>query len=362
MIDDEEFVPGGSIPAPEEPSHEVKANDVEGGGVSLAHELRENGFQPVILFGNAASGKTSLLLSLFALIRTEYDLEAGLDRAERLLPHGSQYGDYLHAQSQEFLGRKLQAFIDGSQPPKSNIEYPFFVPITLSPKGKPEQRFAFLESNGEWYRPDFKADELYPRLRRQVEDFISHYQGPLIFLHLVPYTQEKTRAADYDASADGKQLHEAQLAIVGALQAYKALRVDRQNDSHLMLVSKWDARSREHGNAIQALENDRRALLEFVATKYGQAYTSYQALGLSADRFNLEPYCSGVMTEAGVLPLRRDNLLRDYANAYPKNLWNWLYRTALAGRGEEPISPFPEKKREGGIFAGFLALLDRIFR
>jgi hypothetical protein len=233
--------------------------------------------------------------------------------------------------------------------------------VTFCPKGKPEQRFAFLESNGEWYRPDFRTDELYPRLRRQVEDLVAHYQGPLIFIHLIPHTQEKTRAAGYDASADGKQLHEAQLAIVGALQAYKSLRVDRQNDSHLMLVSKWDARSRDQGNAIQALENDRAALLEFVASKYGQAYTSYQALGLSADRFNLEPYCAGVMTETGVLTLRRDNLLREYVNAYPTNLWAWLYRTALAGRGEEPVNPFPDKGREGGIFAGLFRLVDRLF-
>ena len=172
----------GSLPT-QKLDKELEANDIENAGAQLAAQMEELGYHPVILFGSAASGKTSLLASLLATVRTEPTLLVTTVLGDPLLSLKSKYGRYLQSRSEAFYFKTVQDFIDGRAPAKTNIQLPFFVPVVFRPKNHSELRFAFMESNGEWYRPDRSSDAFFPVLRSEIENFIRHYQKGITFVH-----------------------------------------------------------------------------------------------------------------------------------------------------------------------------------
>lgn len=332
-------------------------NDVDASGIQLAFGVDAAGYHPVVLFGNANSGKTSLLLSLFALLRTEPQLDTGLELGDPIIPVDSLYGEYLSDQAEGFFGRKTQDFIEGRASPKTAIELPFFIPVVFRPEGKPEIRFAFMESNGEWYRPDRSSEKLFPKLRRQIEDFLATYQGPITFIHLLPYTQQAVYVGTGDKLTDEFEMREASLAIAGALYAYQKARVNKQDDRHLVLVTKWDAHDRQELNRADVLQHTGNEAADFANERYAQAMAVFRGLGLQGHQQKLNAYCSGIMAGQNVTMPKRDDELREAVLNYPMQLWRWLYRSTLEQLSEQPVDPFPAAPRPHW----FLRFLDRFF-
>lgn len=315
-------------------------------GSRLAAALEEGGYQPVILFGNASSGKTSLLLSLFATIKTLPGLKTNLELAPDIIQGDSEYAQYSLENAQRFLNLMTQQFINGQAPDATAIDVPFLIPVTFEPAGKPPMRFVFIESNGEWYRPDYADHRLFPKFRSEIEDFIRNCQRGILFLHLLPQTQLAVRSGNYDQNEDAKLMNDASLAVAGALQNYRELRIGKDQDFHLMLITKWDNRSRDM-NMLEALDDDYDEVVDFVSLKYGQAYASYQNMSGLVREHLVNGYCAGLMNEDGILNLRPDNDIRPYVLRYPKNLWTWLYRSALLNQDMMKTDPFPAEKSEG---------------
>ena len=325
-------------------------------GFQIAAGLTSAGYHPVVLFGNANSGKTSLLLSLFSLIRTEPSLHCGLDLGEPVLNVDSKYGRYLREQSEGFYGKKTQDFIEGRAAAKTAIEAPFFIPVVLRPEGRPEVRLAFMESNGEWYRPDRESERLFPALRRQIEEFLSAYQEPVTFIHLLPYTQQATYTTGTDQYTDDSEINEASLAIVGALKAYLDVRANKLEDRHLMLVTKWDAHDKGEMDRVSVLGNS-DDLEQFLNDRYNQAFAYYRGMGLERDQQQLATYCAGQMRGQAVIMPRRGEELHDALIEYPVRLWKWLYRSTLEQLGEQAMDPFPSQPRPNWL----VRLLNRLF-
>ena len=361
---EEQMSSGPVVAAPAAASYsrqDFSADSVEQAGLHLARDAEGGGYHPVILFGSAASGKTSLLLSLFATLKVEPELRTGLFIGDPILDRSTKFGRYVHDNAVQFLGQKTQDFIEGKTAPATALQYPFFIPAIFRPDGKPEQKFAFMESNGEWYRPDRNSSELFPRLRKQVEDFIANYQGAITFIHLVPYTQQAVRSANVDKQLDAAEMLDASLAISGALQAYEAVRLEKQHDRHLMLVTKWDAHAPPGASKLDVLSGGTEEAEGFVREHYPQALTTLQGLGLRASQVYLNTYCAGIMNESGILILKQDNELRPAVMNFPANLWGWLYRCALEARGQMPMSPFPPPPKELGLVVFIRNFLNRLF-
>jgi hypothetical protein len=335
----------------------IVVDDVEASGARLAADMEAKGYQPVVLFGNAYSGKTSLLLSLLACVKTESELGAGVFLGEPLLARDTAYGRFQAEQSEAFFGRKVQDFIEGTASPKTAIDLPFFVPVNLRPASAPPVTFAFMESNGEWYRPDRSGDRLHPKLRGQIEDFIASYQGGIIFVHLLPYTQQAVRSANADTANDAAEVRDAALAVEGAVRAYERVRVDKKADTHLMLVTKWDA----HAPATdrqEVLEDDDPAAVEaYARDRYAKVVGTVRGMGLSPGQVLLNGYCAGLINERGVVGLKRDGELREAVLRYPKSLWRFLYRRALTNMGVAAVDPFPAPPAP----PRWKRLLDRFF-
>jgi hypothetical protein len=344
-------------PAAAEPPREPTVTGPEEQGLQLSIGLEEGGYHPVILFGNRASGKTSLLLSLISLLRTETDLHCGLRLGEPILSTGSTYGKEINREAEAFWGKKTQDFINGKASPRTTLEAPFFVPLVLSPEGKTELRFAFMESNGEWYQPDRGSERLFKPLPKQIETFIVTFQGPITFLHLLPYTQSPVYSTDVDRVGDAMEIEDASIAIKGALDQYRKIRPNTQDDRHLMLVTKWDAHAPDKVPKIEILVNPGRDPEDFAANRYAQAVAAFQSLPLRADQRQFSAYCSGLIAGNKLNMPKRGEPLRDAILSYPENLWTWLYRTSLIQLGEHAAEPFPAPPQPNW----FVRLLNQIF-
>lgn len=355
----------GSQPAPDYDPGQADADEVANLGANLARALQAGGYHPVILFGTNFSGKTSLLLSLFSTLMSEPRLETGMVLCDPVLGSGSGIGRKLHDEAVRLFDVGTQAFIAGEPTPKTNVALPFFVPVEVRPAGKPVQRFAFLESNGEWYRPLrgknqrlSELERLFPGLRSETETFIRNFQGGISFIYLTPFTQ-RFAYADQDSVHDADEISSASLAISGVLRAYDSIRANhRASDRHLMLVTKWDAQSARATDRAEGIQEDRAALSEFCTLNYGQALTAFQGLNVDPHQRQLNAYCSGIINEHGLLQLKHGDDVRTVVMNYPIRLWNWLYQNGLQAAGEAPVPLFPEPPRPPAVVRLWNRLLD----
>ncbi len=343
----------------------VEADDVASLGPNLARALLAGGYHPVILFGTNFSGKTSLLLSLFSALVSEPRLETGLVLCDPILGSGSGLGRKLHDDAVRLFEVGTQAFIAGEQTPKTSLTLPFFIPVEVRPAGKPVQRFAFLESSGEWYRPlgergqrVGELERVFPKLRSEIETFIASFQGGISFIYLTPYTQSFVGSSS-DSVHEASEIRSASLAIKGVLEAYDRCRLNhRLSDRHLMLVSKWDAHSTHHTDRVEGVQEDRSALHSFCMRNYAQAMTAFKGISVDPGQRQLNAYCSGIINERGLLQLQHDDDLRGVVMGYPIRLWNWLYQNALRAADELPVPLFPEPPSKPALLKAWSRLLD----
>lgn len=336
--------------APEQEDSWDEVGELRSLGSDLARAMEDEGYHPVILFGTNNSGKTSILMSLFATIFNESVLDTGLSLCDPLLGSHTNVARQLHAEAEHSFEVKTQAFIAGEKIDKTSTKFPFFIPVEFRPPdGRPPVKFAFLESNGEWYRPENSdgrslstVEKLYPALRGEIESFISNFQGGITFIYTAPVTQGEVYAPAENRH-DANEIGYAALAIRGVLQTYDRIRANgRSQDRHLLLATKWDSQSARDADRAGGIEEDPEEVAHFVRSKYGQALTAFQGLNIDPSQRNINAYCSGMITERGLLRLKHDDLVRGVIASYPVRLWTYLYRNALTSFDMEPINPFPE--------------------
>lgn len=352
---------------------EIDNDELRRLGGDLARAMQDGGYHPVVIFGTSNSGKTSLLLSLFAALISEPSLKAGLVLCNPILGGANSLGARLHKEAQHTFDVKTQAFMEGEKIDKTVAALPFFIPVELRPvdPSKPPIRFAFLESSGEWYRPNRPSgtplsavENLYPELRSELESFIASFQGGISFLYTTPFTQQVTYSAgnqndSEDGAIESDQLRNASLAVTGVLRTYDKIRATgREDDHHLMLVTKWDAQSIGTSDRASGIEEDRDAVNEFCDRHYRQAVSALQGIGLESWQRGLNAYCAGMINDRGLLQLKRDDDLFDVVTDYPVRLWKHLYKNALRVAGHNSISPFPEAPQQHFVIRMWTKMLD----
>ena len=317
-------------------------------GRELADGLMDNDFHPVILVGTANSGKTSLLLSLFALIRKEVGLQAALRLCEPIIPVSTDHGALLYDEAEHTFDVKTLAFLENEKIPATSVRLPFFIPVQLRPMEGPTAKFAFMESNGEWFAPNRErgkilgTQRIFAKVRGEIENLIANYSKPITFLYLLPYTQREVYSEERDKN-DAEEKKDACLAIEGFLRAYPRLRVEnRQRDRHLMLLTKWDASDIEAIDTLDAVIEDRDEVTLYCERHYGDAISAFYDLSLSEGEGGLNAYCSGLIDRNGLRRTADNPELQEAINDYPTRLWKWLYGNALRAQGEQVSSPFPE--------------------
>ncbi len=243
--------------------------------VSAARRLAAQDRHPVLIFGVANSGKTTLLASLFNLMRdhARFDIRLG----EAILdPRLKQEYDYVNEYSQKFFEWGLDDFaIEGVLLPRNHDEWPFFLSIDVSfTQGTSQMRkvlkFAFLEGPGENYAPNTERDgPRFKVLLPQVSDIIKQYHDPISVIYLAPFSIGRdSRTIDTNESDTG---------LRGVMTRFHDQRseADRNNDYHLLLLNKWDMIPDRRTGDLGDAHPDADVVMNHFSARYNSAWTKF---------------------------------------------------------------------------------------
>jgi len=352
--------------APCPPDRMPMDSDATRVGRQLAALLDERGYHPVVVFGSSAAGKTTLLTSLLAYLQVDGDAGVEVALGAPLAIDDADYGTWAHEEATGVFYRSVEEFIAGRTQPATMSPRPFFVPVVIRPPGRlPEARFAFLESRGDWYNPDTESNAFFRRLRDEIAALLLHFPKGISFLHVAPYTQLATWDEDtgLHAARDAALRRQADLALVGALNAYRAVRATKHRDAHLLLVTKWDAYAAPDGTESSFVAPTLDEVTAVARERYPRGLAAFLTLGLGAPQAwqkQLMQYCAGIIS--GRTVTQPGTELRAQLNRYPRVLWNWLYENATrdAGRRQMLFPRSPDRSRAWS--ARLDALLARALR
>lgn len=344
----------------------VPDSDATRVGRQLATHLEARGYHPVVVFGSSAAGKTTLLTSLLAYLQVDDAAQVEVELGEAFPIDEDGYGRWAHEEATGLFFRSVEEFIAGRTQPATMSPRPFFVPVVIRPPGRlPEMRFAFLESRGDWYNPDTASNAFFRRLRDEIAAVLLHYPRGMSFLHVAPYTQLATwnEDAGLHEARDAALREQADLALVGALNAYRTVRAVKHRDAHLLLLTKWDAHAAPAGAGSSFVAPSLEEVAGVARERYPRGLAAFLNPGLGAAQpwqRQVMQYCAGIIS--GRTVARPGAELRAQLHRYPRVLWNWLYTNATRDAGQRhPL--FPQRPARGPAWsARFDEALARLLR
>jgi len=155
---------------------------------------------------------------------------------------------------------------------------------------------------------------------------LKHYQKGISFIHVAPYTQINVMEENkYDSDTNTQEINDASLAIVGALNSYEQLRIFKDNDTHMFLITKWDASAKN--NILGHLQFVETVDVETIArTLYTRGFAAFNNLHIDPNQKNIMQYCSGLISGKNII--KANSELKPILDKYPQTMWNWLYGNA----------------------------------
>ena len=331
----------------------------------LAEQMNERGYHPVILFGSSNSGKTSMLLSLFAAATTQVELQVGVHLNDSIISANSTYGEYLRNSSRNFFQSQLTNFIEGKAAQNTLIKFPFFVPIDFTSSNGETVKIAFMEGNGEWFQPKRGEDGsiFTANLNPAIELFIRSFQSGISFIYVLPFTQRESGQSDGYSLDEDISRKDAGLAIKGVIEQYRDVRAGKTSDDrHMMLVTKWDARFDPRNvegddlqDVLQQSVDEVKVYLENNA-HYRTAVVAFQSLA-DVKIKNVRNYCSGRIRGKAIDWPTRDHDNYEAINSFPIELWKWVYSGAC---GVEQTNPFPQLKERNILVSALKKLMNKV--
>jgi len=323
----------------------------------LAEELQKKGYHPVMLFGTRASGKSSLLASLFYYLQTDPESPAISVRGEWIIPTDSAYGQSVAALASDFLNHVVNNFHEGQAAPSTRDEFPFYIPVILRPNnGLPEVKIAFLESRGEWYQIDKKYKDLYPELRDEVSDVYRNFTKGISILLIAPYVMGEAYSDETPSEISLLEMKESDASLYGALQAYQTNRKSRDLDKYLFVMTKWDA----HTQSIidkSFIKPPNGMVANLIFERFPRSWTLFQ--NMQEVEAQCMQYSAGVMSGDARVDVPQH--LRPIMNRFPQMLWRWLYFNA--SEGYELFTPNTKNKNSESSADGknvFMGILKKL--
>ena len=350
-----------SSPSPQAVVHSVGNPDF-----AAVNRLQDGDYHPVVLIGSSASGKSALLLSLLAYMRSAPENSVGMFFGHDF--YQANNSDSLE-QATEFFNRTLAEFMSGTTARATRIKgKPLFIPIVLkSELLQREIKLVFMESEGEWYQPDPNSSRYYKGLRPEIERLLADYPHGISFVWVAPYS---ARDATQSSTSDPlSQIRTANASLQGAFQEYVAVRYQQAYDKHMMLVTKWDLYTTDSDEGTKDPDyrldraNDkimREYAKEFLSKNYASAYSSFAGLGELGQK-TLFRYTAGAFRERTIKNPRPE--LQETLLSYPRDVWNWIYSGAqgsneASGLPPGPLIPKPEPPKRT-LLGSILHLWDK---
>lgn len=319
---------------------------IEGKGKLIALRMLEQGYHPVIFVGSSNTGKTAVLSSLIALLKTTPGV--GVDLGQPLIDVSDGYGEEVYRSAKTYFNHAIIAVTEGTAQGLTRVKLPFFIPLEVSPLNKPPQKFAFLEISGERYEPKEDSDDYFPVFDDEIQAVMRHYDKPITVIYTAPLTQNEVRALQQPNQAENDaQMRTAGLAIEGGITRYKQVRNDKSDDHHIFILTKWDALLNDEvqvTDAIGAISRRDGVMFnlahEFAQKHYERSYAAFLTLPVRTEQKYLLPYSSGLMTGREIAKSER---AQPHLNEYRKTLWNLLSAASQQSPSDvmfpKPVAP-----------------------
>lgn len=344
---------------------EITAGSEEAAIKLLSEQMYALGYHPVILIGSSNSGKTSLLLSLFAAVTTRVELQATVHLNNNIISANSPYGNYLRRSSHDFFQSKLTNFIEGRAAAQTKVPLPFFIPVDFTASSGETVKIAFMEGNGEWFQPQRTEDGsiFSAKLNSAVEQFVKGFSGGMSFVYLLPFTQRESGQSDGYSMDEDLAKKNAGLAIKGVIDQYRDIREgNTSQDRHLLLVTKWDAkfdpRNLSGDKLYDTLSETIDDVKEYLDSNvnYRSAVVAFQGLA-DVKAKNVRNYCAGRIKGRDIDWPHRDHDFYEAINQFPIELWRWIYSGAY---GVDQTDPFPKIKGRHPIIEFFVDIVSKL--
>lgn len=299
---------------------------------NLSECLDRTNRHPVLLFGVAAAGKSSLILSIIRALRQAP--EVNVELGDPVLDDTDPKRESAHKIAKSFFERATFDY-DKGKPLESTQDKQLIIPIDIRPRDSrlPAVKIAFIDGRGEFYQPQYHGAatndasngyvDLYYKLDGYVASVLRYYSSGVSIIYAAPYL----------VSAGSTSTVDSDHGLVGVMEGYGQLRRNRENDFHLFLLTKWDEFA-SPADANRVFDIVAPGGVERVLSdRYPQSWGSFQGLpleGPAADRRAFMQFSSGFYVDG--VPCRPPKSYRDSFERYPRTVANWLYGNATRVR------------------------------
>lgn len=293
-------------------------------GQELATIFKNNNVHPVLIFGSAGSGKTSMLASLFRYMQLT-QAEATQALHDELFPSDDpRWQKHAVLARQLYYGKVLE-FIELKAPQATLDATPFFIPVKVTRTTGEEATFAFLEGRGEWYMPAKNSDSPFRPFQSLLRGLLQNYNEKATAIYVAPCTTGVMSRDGRLEPANAPKMVDSDLGLLGALKEYVNLRrATFHRDRHVFLMTKWDL----YCGGISEPEfvhPPPRLLSSVLQERFRFSWAHFCNLNFHGSSRNkmFSTYCSAVIDNMKVLsPAHADSAVVDF---YPRKLWDLLY-------------------------------------
>ena len=325
-------------------------------GHQFANTMTEEGFHPVLIFGAPASGKTTFLLSLIRYMFVGQNCDSQIRLCLEPFPNESTgiKGEHKELDKDRWIAVKKYAndlfnkhatdFLQSNQiAPRTEVKYPFFIPIEITPKkeGLKPLRIAFLEGEGEWYRLNTEGESPSPHktFRHEILAFLETFGKPITSIFVAPYAIDGYESnQDGESSRSAPKVKERDFALYGIIDQFEKARTNQiGSDNYLYLLTKWDIRcgSISHPEFIY---NDYSVVKNEISSKFPMSLNRFNNIRevepekvngkiVKQSKKTVSAYCAGIL-KYSVLSLPEDSARS--VDHYSRKLWNYLYLNATS--------------------------------
>lgn len=291
----------------------------ETAGNVLVRSLGQRKVHPVLVFGTTASGKSTLLASVLS-----YAVGAGKATIRAQIganpfPTDIRYSAERYNYALQFMNGRVPEFIRGKLPSSTQEEYPFLIPVDVAAPGFGKEpkicQFAFLEGRGEWYEADKNEAHKFPAMQPETSSILRRFTDPISVIFVAPCA--------------GPELDYSHRCLANCINQYADLRLNRNNDHVLLVMSKWDA-LHAPGVANEFAEPSMQAVRHTLES-WQYIWPAFSALTHVGSK-SLLPYSAGWISGKSA---NDPGGLRGQFDRYNRILLNWLFGNGIMGTEQD---------------------------
>lgn len=325
---------------------EMQAPQLSGEG--LGQSLAAKGFHPVLIFGTAATGKTTFLTSMLSFFTSTPDVGVTITLGDPV--SDTDVGRKAHESSEKLFHLQVNNYLNGLAPVQNQESFPFFVPVELRRRRNRElTRIALMESSGELWSVAAKKNYVQ-ELREEIIDVYQNYPYPITVIMVVPYAMSEGYTGEDSSEEDKSTFQASDIALHQTLQVYQRYRPPHIRDSFYFVLTKWDLHTQVLASD-EFLNPDDEVVRELVRERFPRAFGHFENMA-DEDLAQCTPYSAGLIGGTRILEIPKN--LKPALDEFPYRLWRWIYANATNGR-DLYENDAPQGSRIGRFFRGLFS-------